>query len=112
TQMKASRQEYAAAIDAPKATPSACPIGGPRLNRLNAVPRMPRGKSTGMIAYAGGTPPASPTPTVIRGSASCGYEEAMPQAAVAALHNAQENASTRTRLVRSASQPTGIARMQ
>ena len=34
----------------------------------------------------------------------------MPQATVAALHSAQANDSTRTRLARSASQPTGIAR--
>ena len=43
-QMNAERQLYAAAIDAPNATPSASPIGGPRLKRLSAVPRVPGGK--------------------------------------------------------------------
>ena len=44
SQMKAARQSYAAAIEAPNATPSACPMGGPKLNRPSAVPRVPGGK--------------------------------------------------------------------
>src|SRR5690554_1716839 len=72
TQRKAMRHEYAAATEAPKATPIAAPIGGPRLNSPSAVPRVPGGKEAVMIAYEGGTPPASPTPTAMRASASCG----------------------------------------
>src|SRR5688572_18351019 len=41
---KALRQLYAAATDAPKATPSACPIGGPKLKMPSAAPRAPGGK--------------------------------------------------------------------
>jgi len=40
----AFRALKAAAIDAPKATPSACPTGGPRLKIPSAVPRRPGGK--------------------------------------------------------------------
>src|SRR5690606_41321845 len=45
TQMNARPQEEAAAIEAPKATPKARPIGGPRLNQVSEVPATPSGKS-------------------------------------------------------------------
>ena len=43
----ALRQLYAAAIDAPNATPNACPNGGPRLNSPSAVARVPESKVIG-----------------------------------------------------------------
>ena len=42
--MKAVRQLKAAAMEAPNATPSAMPMGGPKLNSASAVPRRPGGK--------------------------------------------------------------------
>ncbi len=57
-------------------------------------------------------PPASPTPTPMRAANNCPKPVAKPHKPVNRLHTARLSVITQVRLVRSASQASGIASVE